>query len=249
MWSVVRTEFCPGSSSHATPLAGLPWTLHSSSLFQCSPGLQFMCHFHKYSLYSTIHKSNSKNRSLPCRTPLDIALPFDRELLITAFQLQFSAGLHPFHLHHAFQACLSECHIKRIRNVELWHLLLFHSSQGLLSCQRGRLDWLTVCVYGKSMLTSHLFLFLPVLKEVCSIFFFCQELISGKRSINRNTWFLPFKDGKYDATFFFSEISDVLQNFSKTTAKGSHFIPTIPGILGLHQTKQTQKYITYLTTL
>lgn len=70
------------------------------------------------------------------RTTLEIALPFHRELLITAFQLQFSAGLHGFHLHHAFLACLSECHIKRIKKVKLWHLLLSFSSYSLLSCQR-----------------------------------------------------------------------------------------------------------------
>lgn len=113
----------------------------------------------------------------PCfaRTTLDIALPFHRELLITAFQLQFLAGLHPFHLHCAFLICLSECHIKRIRKVRLWHLLISLSSYGLLSCQRGRLDWLTVCVCDKSMLTSSHLCFPPVLKAVGSsiiIFFF-----------------------------------------------------------------------------
>lgn len=244
VWSVVRTEFCPASSSHATPLAGLSWTLYSSPIFQCSAGLHFMCHFYKYSLYSSIQKSNSKNSSLPCRTTLDIALPFDRELLINAFQLPFSAGLHPFHLHHAFLACLSESHIKRIRKVKLRHLL-FPSFQGLLSCQRGRLDWLTVYVHDKSMLTfSNLFLFLPVLKAVrSSIFiFFFQELISGKRSMNITLGSYLLKMGSM-MPLLFSEISNVLQNLSKTTAKASHFIRTVLGILGLHQPKQTQKYI------
>lgn len=174
MWKVVRTELCPASSLHAIPLAGLPWALHSIPLFlctpgfhfMCSPGLRFVCHFRKYSLYSTIHKNKSKNRFLPCR-----AAPFDRELLITALQLQFSAGLHPFHLHHVFIACLSECHIKRIREVNLWHLLLFLSFQGLLSCQRERLDCLTVCVCDKYMPASPYLFLVLVLRAVCSRLF------------------------------------------------------------------------------
>lgn len=141
--------------------------LPSSCLFQCSPGLHFMCHLRKYSLYSPIHKSNSKNRSLSCRTTLNAALPFDRELLLPTFQLEFSSGLHPFHLHHALLACLSECHIKRIEKVKLWHLLLSLPSWGLLLCHRQGLDW-WLCVYNKIMLTcSHPFLLLPVLQAVC----------------------------------------------------------------------------------
>lgn len=30
VWSALRAEFCPASSLHTTPLAGLSWTLHSS---------------------------------------------------------------------------------------------------------------------------------------------------------------------------------------------------------------------------
>lgn len=58
--------------------------------------------------------------------------------------------------------------------------------------------------------------------------------------------FLLFNDGEYDATFFFFEISSILQNISKTTAKGSYFTPNL--VLGLHQPKQPWKYITYSTT-
>lgn len=120
------TECCRVLSSALLPpympllcLVELGLFLPSSCLFQCSPGLHFMCHLRKYSLYSPIHKSNSKNRSLSCRTTLNAALPFDRELLLPTFQLEFSSGLHPFHLHHALLACLSECHIKRIEKVKL----------------------------------------------------------------------------------------------------------------------------------